>query len=413
MTLRDLMGAEAPDVPITALAYSSRQVTPGALFFCVPGFSVDGHDFAADAVARGAAALVCERSLSLGVPEVLVPDARAAMGPAAARFHGDPSAELRVVGITGTNGKTTTAYLVRALLEAAGVRCGLLGTVTSIVGGREEPVERTTPEAIDLQAGFRRMLDAGDRACVIEVSSHALELGRAEGIRFAARIFTNLSQDHLDFHPTMEDYFVAKRRLFRVPGGEPGTSIVNADDAWGRRLAEEVEGAVTYAVEAQADYRARDVRFDTAGSTFRCETPDGPVDLRTRLPGHFNVLNALAALAAARSLGVELETAARALAVRGARAGADGAGRRGPGLRGLRRLRAHAGGARERPPRGARAVERTPARRLRRRRRSRQDQAPADGAGGERSGRSGRGDLGQPSLGGPGGDRRGGAGGSR
>ena len=314
MTLRDLMGAQAPDVPITGLAYSSRQVAPGALFFCVPGFRADGHDFAPDAVARGASALVCERPLGLGVPEVLVPDVRAAMGPAAARFHGDPSAELRVVGITGTNGKTTTAYLVRALLEAAGVRSGLLGTVTSVVGGREEPVERTTPEAIDLQASFRRMLEAGDRACVIEVSSHALELGRAEGIRFATRIFTNLSQDHLDFHPSMEHYFMAKRRLFQVSGGDPGTSVVNLDDPWGARLAGEVEGAVTYGVEAAADYRAREVSFDTAGSTFRCQTPEGEVDLRTRLPGQFNVLNALAALAAARSLGVDLETAAGALA---------------------------------------------------------------------------------------------------
>jgi UDP-N-acetylmuramoyl-L-alanyl-D-glutamate--2,6-diaminopimelate ligase len=158
------------------------------------------------------------------------------------------------------------------------------------------------------------MLEAGDRACVMEVSSHALELGRAEGIRFAARIFTNLSQDHLDFHPSMEDYFVAKRRLFQVPGGDPGTSVVNLDDPWGSRLAGEIEGAVTYAVESAAEYRARDVSFDTAGSTFLCDTPEGAVDLRTRLPGHFNVLNALAALAAARSLGVELETAARALA---------------------------------------------------------------------------------------------------
>src|SRR5215211_2080716 len=170
MTVRDLLG-DGPDVDVVALAYDNRAVRPGTLFFCVPGFTRDGHDFAPDAVARGAAALVCERPLGLGVPEVVVPDARAAMGPAAARFFGDPTAELRVVGITGTNGKTTTAYLVRALLEAAGVRCGLLGTVTSVVGGRQEPVERTTPEAIDLQASFRRMLDAGDGACAIEVSS--------------------------------------------------------------------------------------------------------------------------------------------------------------------------------------------------------------------------------------------------
>ena len=314
MTLRDLMGAEAPDVPVSRLAYASAQVVPGAVFFCVPGFRADGHDFAPDAVARGAAALVCERPLGLGVPEVVVPDVRAAMGPAAARFFDDPTSELRVVGITGTNGKTTTAHLVRSLLEAAGVQCGLLGTVTSVVGGCEEPVERTTPEAIDLQASFRRMLDAGDRACAIEVSSHALELGRAAGIRFAARVFTNLSQDHLDFHPSMEHYFLAKRRLFELPGGDPGASVVNVDDEWGRRLVEELDEVVTYGVERAADFRARGVRFDPAGSEFVCDTRDGWVEVVTRLPGQFNVLNALAALAATRPLGVELEVAARALA---------------------------------------------------------------------------------------------------
>src|SRR5688500_6530755 len=204
MPLRDLMGDAAPEVEVSSLAYRSDRAGPGALFFCVRGHVADGHDFAPDAVARGAAALVCERPLGLGVPEVVVPAVRAAMGPAAARFYGDPSAELRVVGITGTNGKTTTAYLVRALLDVGGLPCGLLGTVTSGVSGREELVERTTPEAIDLHASCRRMLEAGDRACAMEVSSHALELGRAGGIRFACRVFTNLSQDHLDFHPSME-----------------------------------------------------------------------------------------------------------------------------------------------------------------------------------------------------------------
>src|SRR5919202_913418 len=176
MTLRELTGGGAPDVEITSLAYSTSDVQPGSLFFCVPGFRVDGHDFAPDAVERGAAALVCERALDLGVPEVVVPDARAAMAQVAARFYGDPTAELRVVGVTGTNGKTTTAYLARELLEAAGVRCGLLGTVTSVVGGVEAPVERTTPEGVDLQALFRKMLDGGDRACAMEVSSHALHM---------------------------------------------------------------------------------------------------------------------------------------------------------------------------------------------------------------------------------------------
>jgi UDP-N-acetylmuramoyl-L-alanyl-D-glutamate--2,6-diaminopimelate ligase len=310
VTLRDLIGEGAPAVEISGLAYSSGSVAPGYLFFCVRGFKADGHDFAADAVQRGAAALVCERPLGLGVPEVIVDDARAAMGPVAARFHGDPTAELRVVGVTGTNGKTTTTYLIRAILEAAGIRTGLLGTVTSIVGGEEEPVERTTPEAIDLQRNFRRMLDAGDAACAMEVSSHALELKRAEGIHFASRVFTNLTQDHLDFHPDMEAYYLAKRRLF---DGD-GPSIVNVDDEYGRRLAGEIDRVTTYAIDRDADYRALDVEFDPGGSRFTCATPDGEVRVETRLPGLFNVSNALAAAAAARSLDVPLDTVVAALA---------------------------------------------------------------------------------------------------
>jgi UDP-N-acetylmuramoyl-L-alanyl-D-glutamate--2,6-diaminopimelate ligase len=310
MTLRDLMG-NGPDVEVSSLAYRSSSVTPGTLFFCVRGFTSDGHDFAPDAVERGAVALVCERPLGLGVPEVIVDDVRASMPGAAARFYGDPTSELRVVGVTGTNGKTTTAFLLRALLEAAGIQTGLLGTVKSVVGGVEEPVERTTPEAFDLQATFRRMLDTGDRACAIEVSSHALELGRAEGIHFACRVFTNLTQDHLDFHETMENYYLAKRRLFEQPGTP---SVVNLDDDWGRRLAGEIDGAVTYAIDDGADYRARDVRFDPAGSSFTCETPDGPLEIETRLPGLFNVQNSLAAIASARVLGVEPEAIKRGLA---------------------------------------------------------------------------------------------------
>jgi UDP-N-acetylmuramoyl-L-alanyl-D-glutamate--2,6-diaminopimelate ligase len=300
MTLRDLMGPGAPEVEISGLAYSSQSVTPGALFFCVPGFRSDGHDFAPDAVQRGAAALVTERRLDLGVPEVVVDDVRAAMGPAAARFYGDPTAELDVVGITGTNGKTTTAFLVRHLLEAAGRQTGLLGTVKRVVGGVEEEVERTTPEAIDLQETFRRMRDGGDSAVAMEVSSHALELGRVAGIRFACRVFTNLTQDHLDFHETMDAYFAAKRRLFEVPG----LSVVNVDDEYGRRLAAEVD-AVTFGIEHEADYRARDIEFDVMGSRFLLESPDGELRIDSPLPGLFNVQNVLGAVAAVRSLGVE------------------------------------------------------------------------------------------------------------
>src|SRR5215213_1321018 len=308
MTLRELMGNGQPEVEIAGLAYSSQSVTPGALFFCVPGFKSDGHDFAPDAVQRGAVALVCQRPLDLGVPEAVVGDVRAAMGPAAARFYGDPTAELEVVGITGTNGKTTTAYLVRHLLEAAGRQTGLLGTVKRVVGGMEEEVERTTPEAIDLQETFRRMRDGGDQAVAMEVSSHALELGRVAGIRFACRVFTNLTQDHLDFHDTMEAYFAAKRRLFEGPGG----AVVNVDDAYGRRIAAEVD-CVTFAIDRDADYRARDIDFDLGGSRFVCHTPDGPLELESPLPGLFNVQNVLAAVAAVRSLDVPAATIAEAL----------------------------------------------------------------------------------------------------
>ena len=312
MTLRDLIGEGAPDVEVSGLAYSSRAVTPGTLFFCVPGFKADGHDFAADAVERGAVGLVVERPLGLGVPEVRVDDVRAATAEIAARFYGDPTGDLDVVGITGTNGKTTTTFLVRSILEAAGVRCGLLGTVASIVGGRREEVERTTPEAIDLQATFRRMLDSGDAACAIEVSSHALQLHRVDGIRFACRVFTNLTQDHLDFHPTMEDYFAAKRMLFDRPGGP---AIVNADDGYGRRLAEDLDDAITFGIDsADATYRATDVGFDTVRSTFTLSAPDGEARVEMPLPGLFNVSNALAAIASARVLGVPLDTAVAALA---------------------------------------------------------------------------------------------------
>jgi UDP-N-acetylmuramoyl-L-alanyl-D-glutamate--2,6-diaminopimelate ligase len=237
------------------------------------------------------------------VPEVRVDDVRAAMATAAARFYHDPTLELDVCGITGTNGKTTTAFLVRALLESAGRRCGLLGTVKSVVGGAERAVQRTTPEAIDLQRTFREMLDGGDSACAMEISSHALELRRADGIHVAVAVFTNLTQDHLDFHPTMEDYFLAKRRLFASPLTRD--RVVNADDPYGRRLAEEFPDAITFGIDADADYRATDLEFGFAGSRFTARTPDGDFDVEIGVPGRFNVLNALGAWAAARRLGLE------------------------------------------------------------------------------------------------------------
>lgn len=310
MTLRELLG-DGPDVVVTSLTFDNRLVGPGTLFFCVPGFTRDGHDFAPDAVARGAVALVVQRPLGLGLPEFQVEDVRAAMAQIAARFHGDPTQTLKVAGITGTNGKTTTAFLTRALLEGAGIPTGLLGTVKSVIGGTEHAVVRTTPEAIDLQRTFREMLEAGDRACAMEISSHALELKRADAIHVEAAVFTNLTQDHLDFHPTMEDYFQAKRLLFASPLTR--TKIVNADDAYGRRLIEEFD-TLTFAIDREADYRAIDVQTDATGCDFVAVTPDGDFPARVPIPGRFNVLNALAAWAAARALGATPATILDSLA---------------------------------------------------------------------------------------------------
>jgi UDP-N-acetylmuramoyl-L-alanyl-D-glutamate--2,6-diaminopimelate ligase len=316
-----LPAAAGVDVEISGLAYDNRLAGPGTLFFCVPGFTRDGHEFAADAVARGAVALVVERPLELPVPQIRVPGVRAAMAPAAAAFYGDPTGALDVVGITGTNGKTTTAFLIRELLEAAERRTGLLGTVKSVIGGVEHEVRRTTPEAIDLQRTFSEMRAAGDVACAIEVSSHALELHRADAIHFAAAVFTNLTQDHLDFHPTMEDYFAAKRLLFSAGHAglpAPRAAIVNIDDPYGARLASELESPITFALRAaDADYRGAELVTGLEGSTFTVHTPDGPLALRSPLRGEFNVYNVIGALAAARALGVSTETCTAAIATAG------------------------------------------------------------------------------------------------
>ncbi len=299
MTLRDLFGPGQPPVPVAALALDDREVAPGTVFFCVPGFTRDGHDFAPKAVAAGASALVVQRPLDgLGdVPQVLVPDVRAAMAPAAAALAGDPTRTLRTAGITGTNGKTTTSYLLRGILEGAGHPSGMLGTVESVVGGTRTPTVRTTPEALELQRTFRAMLDAGDTHCAMEVSSHAMALRRADAIHWAVVGFTNLSQDHLDFHADMEEYFQAKRSLFVAAGDAP--KVVVADDAHGRRLLEDFPDAVGYGLEA-GEHRASDLAADPGGTSF---TLDG-TRFSSPLHGAFNVHNALVAIGCARALGL-------------------------------------------------------------------------------------------------------------
>ncbi|MFN2467616.1 MAG: UDP-N-acetylmuramoyl-L-alanyl-D-glutamate--2,6-diaminopimelate ligase [Gaiellaceae bacterium] len=295
----DVVG-RAP-VTIEDLAYDARRAGPGSLFFCVAGARADGHDFGAEAVARGAVALVVERPLEQPVPQLVVANSRAAMAVAADVFFGEPTRELLVAGVTGTNGKTTTAFLLHSILEAAGLRPGLLGTVESRVGGSVRAVERTTPEAIDLQRTFREQLDLGDRSSVIEASSHASELRRLDRVRFAALVFTNLTQDHLDFHGTMERYFEAKRRLFLE--GERPPAAVNVDDAYGRLLlaglrAARHEPVVTFGFAAGADVRPEQLELTASGTRFRASG----LELRSRLRGRFNVENILAAVAAARLL---------------------------------------------------------------------------------------------------------------
>jgi UDP-N-acetylmuramoyl-L-alanyl-D-glutamate--2,6-diaminopimelate ligase len=305
MDLERVIAALAPQevvgrapVEVADLAYDTRAVTPGALFFCVRGASADGHDLAAEAVAGGATAFVVERPLDAQVPQLVVADSRAAMAVAADVFFGHPTHELDVVGITGTNGKTTTAHLLYSVLAAAGRRPGLLGTVEARVGGERRPVVRTTPEAIDLQRTFREMLDAGDRSCAMEASSHASELRRLDCVRFAALVFTNLTPEHLDFHGTLERYYEAKRRLF-VEGERPPAAI-NVGDEWGRKLAAERPDALTFGLE---------------GAEIGREALEG-VELKLR--GRFNVENALGALAAARLLGIADDAVRRGLeAVRG------------------------------------------------------------------------------------------------
>ena len=307
------------DIEIGDLAYDAGRVRPGAVFFCVPGSRADGHDFAARAVAAGAVALVVERPLELEVPvpQLLVDDARASMAVAADAFFGEPTRSLEVVGVTGTNGKSTTAFLLRSVLEAAGRRAGLVGTVEWVVGGVMRPAPHTTPEAIDLQRLFREMLDAGDRSVALEASSHGSVLRRLDRVRFEALVFTNLSQDHLDLHGSMEEYYQAKRRLFT--GAQPPPAAVNVGNEHGRRLAVELAESrraplVTFGLTDAAEIRPEGLVVDARGSRFRA----GGVDVETALRGRFNVENVLGVIAAGILLDIdEDEVAAGIRAVEG------------------------------------------------------------------------------------------------
>ncbi len=293
---------------VTGIAFDSRRVEPGAVFVAVRGRRADGADFAAEAARRGAALVVSESRARPGAEDrwVRVSDARLALAELAAAFHRDPSRDLTVVGVTGTNGKTTTTHLLAAIFEAAGRPCGRLGTVTYRIGAAEAEAPHTTPEAPELQALLRRMVEQGAAACVLEVSSHALAMRRVDRTRFDAAVFTNLTRDHLDFHADMADYFEAKRRLFdMLPPGAPW--VVNLDDPAGRRLAGMAGRPVTYGVaDDRADVRPERVESTRAGTRLDVPTPRGRLRLRSALPGRVNACNVLAAAAAALALDVPL-----------------------------------------------------------------------------------------------------------
>ena len=327
MDLEALIRALAPSdvigdrrVEIVDLAYDTREVTSGAFFFCVRGEHADGHDLAWEAVERGARALVVERSLEVGVTQLVVADSRAAMAVAADAFFGEPTKELELAGVTGTNGKTTTAFLLHSMLVAAERRPGLVGTVEWMVGGERRPAPFTTPESVDLQRLFREMLDAGDRSAAVEASSHGAALRRLDRVRFDALVFTNLTQDHLDLHGTMSDYFEAKRRLFT--GLQPPPAAVNIGDEWGRRLADDLADRhkaplVTFGLEPQAEVFPEGLELTPRGSRFRA----AGIEIETSLRGIFNVENVLGAVAAGILLDLDeaaiVEGVARVTAVPG------------------------------------------------------------------------------------------------
>ena len=300
-------------VRIDDVAYDSRAVTPGTLFFCVPGEHVDGHDFASRAIASGAVALVVERLLDNDVPQVVVPSVRAAMGLLASNFFEDPSRALTLVGVTGTNGKTTTTFMFESVFRALGMTPGVIGTVETHVGDTVLPVTRTTPEAIDLQRLLATMRDAGVGGAAMEASSEGLAFERVEGSHFACAIFTNLSQDHLNTHGTMDAYFAAKELLFRA--GMSERAVVNLDDEYGRALAARTDlPLVTFGIDHESDVRGHSLELSRTGSSFIAEIGGRSVPIRVNLPARYNVENALGVLAAARALGLPIGPVAEGIA---------------------------------------------------------------------------------------------------
>ena len=303
-----------PALEITGVSYDSRRTRPGDLFVAITGYETDGHRFIPMALEKGAACVLCQRKPEGKAPCVLVSDSRAALARLGRNWFGDPAASMTMVGVTGTNGKTTSTYLLKDILEKClGAKVGLIGTNQNMIGDRVLHTERTTPESFELQSLFRAMADGGCTHVVMEVSSHALCLQRAAGIRFAAGLFTNLSQDHLDFHKTMENYCDAKALLFR----QCERGVYNADDPWAERVTGDAPCPLLSFGEKSGDLTARNIRLSVDGVSFDAVCREETVPVRVGIPGGFTVYNALGVLATAKVLGIPLRDSARVLAESG------------------------------------------------------------------------------------------------
>ncbi len=309
------------DRDITAICYDSRHATEGSIFFALPGANVDGTEFINAAIEKGALAVVSEQpGLATRATHLQVRNARHALADAATVFYRNPSLAMKVAGITGTNGKTTIAFLFKHICDTALLRCGLIGTVRYVVGERELPAARTTPESAEVQELLWMMRSAGCKSCVMEVSSHALAQERVRGVEFDVAVFTNLTQDHLDFHKTMDAYFDAKSLLFERLAEQPNKTaraVINLDDRYGQRLVERIGRSVeffTYGLGVQAQFRASNVRIDFSGTTYALDALGKSYLVRMPFIGSFNVYNSLAAIAAAHAIGVNVRDAVKALA---------------------------------------------------------------------------------------------------
>lgn len=290
-----------PQAEITAVDYDSRKVGRGSLFCCLVGEKTDGHNFASMAVEKGASALICQRPLPLNVPQLIVPDGREAMARAAACFYGHPERELTMLAVTGTNGKTSVTYMVKSVAETAGKKVGLIGTIQNLIGEEKVYTERTTPESVDLFALLRRMADKGVDLVVMEVSSHALAQQRVAGIPFKAGLFTNLTQDHLDYHKTFENYRAAKKKLF----AQCGIAILNGDDETAAYMKEGLPIPVwTMGIHHPGEFYARGIEITTQGASFHLFTPQGNGRISLHISGLFSVYNAMGTAALCTAAGI-------------------------------------------------------------------------------------------------------------